>query len=85
MAGHDFVGISLEMYFPAGSIRGDEQCVNINITDDDEFEKQENFTVTLNVEMQSFETLFIISDNDNEGKQHACMYVSSPCDDRNKI
>ena len=33
--------------FPAGAINGSTQCIDITITDDDVFEGDETFTVTI--------------------------------------
>ena len=57
--------------FPAGSINGSTQCINITITDDEVVEADETFAVTLTVETTrvmegNAMTVVTISDNDCE-------------------
>ena len=43
----DYEPVSSSLMFPAGSINGSTQCINITITDDGVLEADETFTVTL--------------------------------------
>ena len=47
VAGSDYESVSSSLMFPAGSINGSTQCINITITDDEVLEADETFTVTL--------------------------------------
>ena len=45
--GSDYLGVSMDIVFPAGSISGTQQCINITIIDNTTVEEDETFTVTL--------------------------------------
>ena len=70
VAGSDYTVASSTLTFPATTSTDDPmQCVNISITDDDEFEGNETFTVTLTttnpqVTVGNTETAIIITDNE---------------------
>ena len=49
VAGSDYESVSSSLMFPAGSINGSTQCINITILDGEVFEAEENLTVTLTV------------------------------------
>ena len=45
--GSDYLGVSMDFVFPAGSISGTQQCINITIIDNSTVDEDETFTVTL--------------------------------------
>ena len=49
IAGSDYVAVSETLVFPTGSVDGNSECINITITNDEIFEAEETFTVTLTV------------------------------------
>ncbi len=67
-AGQDFVEVDdSSHYFPAGSVTGSVICINITITDNRAFEKDEYFTVVVsskpNVEIHGDVTIFVQDDD----------------------
>ena len=61
----------MDFIFPAGSISGIQQCINITIIDNTTVEEDETFTVTLStsnprVELDNNVTTVTILDNDLE-------------------
>ena len=72
VAGSDYESVSSSLMFPAGSINGSTQCINITITDDEVLEADETFTVTLTVETtrvmegNTMTEVVIMPDNDCE-------------------
>ena len=58
------------LIFPTNSTDGATQCIDITITDDDVFELNENFTVTLTVNTASVMedmTMAEVTITDNDG------------------
>lgn len=49
IAGSDYVSTSLDAFFPAGSQRDSQHCINIPIIDDSVAEFREEFTVIITV------------------------------------
>ena len=73
----DYAIDSPDLVFPAGSSRGDSQCVEINITDDEAVENTEDFYVELSTNDSQVEfsevcqrTRVYIDDNDCELLQY---------------
>lgn len=75
IAGSDYVSRSLDAFFPAGSRRDSQHCINIPIIDDSVAESREKFTVILTVTPSLFSrpprnTDSVITITDDEGWQH---------------
>ena len=71
IAGSDYVSVSMDVVFPAGTSNGDMQCIAVTIIDDREMEGDETFTVTLAtsssaVTLGNAVTTITITDNDGE-------------------
>ena len=45
--GSDYLGVSMDLIFTAGTSNGTLQCINVTIIDDSSVESIETFTVTL--------------------------------------
>ena len=80
IAGSDYVSVSMDVVFPAGTSNGGMQCIDVTIIDDSEMEGDETFTVALStsspvvtfgnaVTLENAVTTITITDNDGE-----CMY-----------
>lgn len=75
IAGSDYVSRSLDTFFPAGSRRDSQHCINIPIIDDSVAELREEFTVILTATLSLFSQPVRNNDStivilDNEGWQH---------------
>ena len=46
-SGSDYVSVTMDVVFPAGSSNGAMQCIDVSITDDSAVEGDETFTVAL--------------------------------------
>ena len=71
IAGSDYVSVSMDVVFPAGTSNGGMQCIDVTIIDDIEMEGDETFTVTLTtssstVNLVNAVTTITITDNDGE-------------------
>ena len=72
IAGSDYVSVSMDVVFPAGTSNGDMQCIDVTIIDDSEMEGDETFTVALTTSSPVVMTLgnavttITITDNDGE-------------------
>ena len=70
IAESDYVSVSMDVVFPAGTSNGGMQCIDVTIIDDSEVEEDE-FTVTLTtssplVTLGNAVTTITITDNDGE-------------------
>ena len=68
IAGSDYVSVSMDVVFPAGTSNGGMQCIDVPITNDGEMEGDETFTVTLSpaLTLGNVVTTITITDNDGE-------------------
>ena len=71
IAGSDYLSVSTDVVFSAGTSNGGMQCINVTIIDDSEIEGDETFTVTLTtsspaVTLGNAVTTITITDNDGE-------------------
>ena len=83
VADSDYVAVSDNtLMFPMNSVDGATQCMDITITNDDVFELNETFTVTLTVNTASViadMTMTEVTITDNDGwLKHGCLNSSCP-------
>ena len=69
MDGHDYTGVTSFLVFVSQSTNSATRCADISITDDDVFEGDQTFIVTLttpdtSVVLGSTDTVVTITDND---------------------
>ena len=82
-AGVDFDPVSELLTFTAFSQVNDTRCINVNITDDNEFEGDETFPVQL-MTQGNFVSATTVTIVDNEGMAHivllslSCLFLSLP-------
>ena len=68
--GSDYLGVSMDLVFTAGTSNGTMKCLNVTINTTRTVEEDETFTVTLNtsssvVELGNDVTTVVIMDNDS--------------------
>ena len=83
IAGSDYVSVSMDVVFPAGTSNGGVQCIDVTIMDDSEMEGDETFTVTLTtsspaVTLGNAVTTITITDNDGECTYSCIRWLKLP-------
>ena len=72
--GSDYLGVSIDLVFTAGTSNGTMQCLNITINTTRTVEEDETFTVTLTTSSSVVELETTVNIMDNDSMTHVKPY-----------